>query len=191
MAIVNINRNNRGRVLKTREHKINEEITHPQVRVTYDESLAENLQSAILTSDEAFKIAKDLGVDLVEITTQANPPVCKIIEYSKYLYQLKELKKKKDSNSKSTQVKEIRISPNIGENDLNVKVNKAIEFLKDGDKVKLELQFRGREIVVLKQQGQMKMLLFATKVEEYGKAESLPKLDGKKMQMMLAPKAKK
>jgi len=189
MAIVNIR--NRGRVLKTREHKINEEITHPQVRVTYDETLGENLQSAILNSDEAFKIAKELGVDLVEITTQANPPVCKIIEYSKHLYQLKELKKKKDSNSKSTQVKEIRISPNIGENDLNVKVSKAIEFLKDGDKVKLELQFRGREIVVLKQQGQMKMLLFATKVEEYGKAESLPKLDGKKMQMMLAPKAKK
>lgn len=178
------NRPNKGRVFKKREHRINEEINHPQVRIT-----GEGVESKVIPTTEALQMAQELGVDLVEISPNANPPVCKIIEYSKHLYQLK--KKKENTGGGSSQVKEIRISPNIAENDMNVKVNKAIEFLKDGDKVKLELQFRGREIAVLKQQGQIKMLLFATKVEEYGKAESLPKLDGKKMMMMLTPKSKK
>jgi len=174
---------------KKREHLINEEITHTEVRITYDETLGENLQSAIVSIQQALQTARDLGVDLVEISATAHPPVCKIIEYSKHVYQLK--KKKDNSKGKTSQVKEIRISANIGKNDFDVKVNKAIEFLQDGDKVKLELKFQGREIVVQKQQGQMKMLEFATRVEIYGKAESLPKLEGKKMQMMLAPKAKK
>lgn len=179
----------KGPFRKEREHLINEEIKHPQVRITYDETLGENLQSTIVSIQQALQTAVDFGVDLVEISSVANPPVCKIIEYSKYVYQLK--KKKDNLKGKSSQVKEIRISANIGKSDFDVKVNKAIEFLEDGDKVKLELKFQGREIVVQKQQGQMKMLEFATRVEEYGKAESLPKLEGKKMQMMLAPKSKK
>lgn len=181
----------RGPFKKEHEHKINEEITHPQIRITYDESLGENLQSAIVSNEEARKIADDLRVDLVEIAANANPPVCKVIEYSKHVYQLK----KKKEKGTSSQVKEIKISANIAENDMNVKVKKAIEFLQDGDKVKLILEFKGgREFYVLKQQGEVKLLQFVTKLEDYGKAESLPKLEAdkrKKILVMIAPKAKK
>ena len=128
---------------------------------------------------------------MVEIAANANPPVCKVIEYSKHVYQLK----KKKEKGTSSQVKEIKLSANIAENDMNVKVKKAIEFLQDGDKVKLILEFKGgREFYVLKQQGEVKLLQFVTKLEDYGKAESLPKLEAdkrKKILVMIAPKAKK
>lgn len=184
----------KGPFKKQREHKINEEIKHPQVRITYDETLAEGLQSgAVISIQQALQTAQDLGVDLVEISANANPPVCKVIEYSKHVYQLK--KKKDNAGKGSSQVKEIKFSTNIAENDMNVKVKKAIEFLKDGDKVKLILEFgRGREFFVMKQQGEVKMLLFITKLEEFGKAESLPNLENgkqKKLLVMVAPKAKK
>lgn len=181
----------KGPFKKQREHKINEEITHSQVRITYDETLGEGLQSGIIVStQQALQTAIDLGVDLVEVSANANPPVCKVIEYSKYVYQLK--KKKENAGKGSSQVKEIKFGTNIADNDMKVKVKKAIEFLQDGDKVKLVLEFgRGREFIALKEQGEVKLLKFITELEQYGRAESLPKFENgkqKKTMVMIAPK---
>lgn len=128
-------------------------------------------------------------MDLVEIAPQVDPPVCKVIDYKKYLYELK--KKQKETKAKASKVivKEIRFGPHTDDHDYNFKKNHAINFLKDGAKVKAFVFFRGREIA-FKQQGEILLLRFANELEEWGKAEQLPLLDGKRMIMIIAPKKK-
>lgn len=134
-------------------------------------------------------MAKDMELDLVEIAPTAEPPVCKIIDYKKFLYE--EKKKKKEQKAKATKivVKEIRFGPNTDDHDFNFKKNHAIKFLQEGAKVKAFVFFKGRSIL-FKEQGEILLLRFAQELEEHGKVETLPQLEGKKMQMILAPKKK-
>ncbi|MFI3173162.1 MAG: translation initiation factor IF-3 [Eubacteriales bacterium] len=166
-------------------HKINEKITAKQVRI-----IGENIESKVLSIAEALKIADQQNLDLVEISPKAEPPVCRIVDYQKFLYQQK--RKAKEIKAKTTKVviKEIRFGPNTDDHDYNFKLKHAENFLKDGSKVKAYVFFRGREIV-FKDQGEILLLRFATDLEELAKVEQLPKLEGKRMILILAPKNKK
>ncbi|MBS4058600.1 MAG: translation initiation factor IF-3 [Bacteroidetes bacterium] len=163
-------------------HKINQRISSPMVRV-----VGENVETGIYQLREALAMAEAQHLDLVEISPTANPPVCKILDYKKFLFELK--KKQKEIKAKSTKiiVKEIRLGPNTDDHDFEFKLKHAIKFLEEGAKVKVDLLFKGRSIVY-KDQGELIMLKFAQELEEYGKVEQLPKLEGKKMMMMIAPK---
>lgn len=141
--------------------------------------------STVMTLEEALKVAEDAGLDLVEISPTAVPPVCKVVDYGKFLYE-----QKKKPEQKSPEMKELRFSPSISDNDFNVKVKQALKFLQDGSKVKTSLQFRGREMAH-KERGELVLLKFAKAVEECAKPETLPKLEGKKMFMLLMPIKKK
>jgi len=134
-------------------------------------------------------MAQEMELDLVEISPKANPPVCKIIDYQKFLYQQK--KKQKEMKSKSTKVtvKEIRFGPNTDEHDFNFKLKHAISFLEDGSKVKAFVFFKGRTIIY-KERGEVLLLRLAQELEEYAKVEQLPKLEGKRMIMFFSPKKK-
>jgi translation initiation factor IF-3 len=168
---------------KEREHRLNEEIKHRTVRI-----VGEGVESKVCDISEALRISKGVGVDLVEVVTHAQPPVCRVIDYQKFLYEKK--KKEKDINKgKKSEVKEVRLSQNIGEHDFNFKAKHAEEFLKDGDKVKVAMRFKGRSIV-FKNQGEMVMAKFALALEEFGKVEQLPKMEGKNMYMFIVPKKK-
>jgi len=138
----------------------------------------------------AIKLAEEKGLDLVEISPNAEPPVCKIIDYKKFLYELK--RKQKEIKAKATKViiKEIRFGPQTDEHDFNFKLNHARKFLAEGAKVKAYVFFKGRSIV-FKEQGEVLLLKFAQELEEYGKVESLPRLEGKKMIMLVASKKNK
>lgn len=135
---------------------------------------------------QALRMAEKMNLDLVEISAQSDPPVCKIMDYQKFLYQRK--KKAKEMKAKASRiiVKEIRFGPNTDEHDYQLKLKHAIEFLKDGAKVKAFVFFRGRSIVFT-EQGEKLLLRFAVDLEDYGKAEQMPKLEGKRMIMMIAP----
>lgn len=163
---------------RRRLHKINNEITHSQVRIVGD-----NIESKICSLSEALEIALNNNVDLVEINSSSIPVICKIVDYNKFLYTLK----KNKSNSKKSQTKEIILSPNIGEHDLNFKINNGLKHLEDGNKLKLTVRFKGREIIY-KEQGELVLLTYADKVKNKSKVEQLPKLLGKNMIMMLSPK---
>jgi len=139
---------------------------------------------------EAIRMAEALELDLVEISPQADPPVCKIIDYQKFLYQKRKKAKEMKANATKIVVKEIRFGPNTDEHDYQFKLNHAMEFLKDGAKVKSYVFFRGRSII-FSEQGEKLLLRFAVDLEEYGKAEQMPKLEGKRMIMMIAPIKKK
>jgi len=149
--------------------------------------VGENVETGIYPLREAIMMAESQGLDLVEISPTANPPVCKILDYKKFLFELK--KKQKEIKAKSTKiiVKEIRLGPNTDDHDFEFKLKHAIKFLEEGAKVKVDLLFKGRTIIY-KDQGELIMLKFAQELEEYGKVEQLPKLEGKKMMMMIAPK---
>jgi translation initiation factor IF-3 len=134
-------------------------------------------------------MAEDAGLDLVEIAPNIEPPVCKVIDYKKFLYELKKKQKEIKSKAAKVVVKEIRFGPHTDEHDYTFKKNHAVKFLQDGCKVKAYVFFRGREIV-FKQQGEILLLRFASELEEYGKAEQLPLLEGKRMIMILSPKKK-
>ncbi|MEI8202593.1 MAG: translation initiation factor IF-3 [Bacteroidota bacterium] len=166
-------------------HKINHFITTPIVRL-----VGENLEPGIFNLRDAMALAASLELDLVEISPTANPPVCKIIDYKKFLYELK--KKQKEIKAKTAKVtlKEIRLGPNIDDHDFNFKLNHAMKFLKDGDKVKVDVFFKGRSIVY-KEQGEIVLLKFAQELADYGKPEHLPKLEGKRMIMIMTPVKKK
>lgn len=151
--------------------------------------VGEGIKGDICSIEQALQMAEDVGVDLVEIAPTAQPPVCKIIDYKKYLYELKKRAKEQKAKQSKVIVKEIRFGPNTDEHDFVFKKNHAVKFLKEGAKVKAFVFFRGREIVY-KQQGELLLLKFANELEDYGKAEKLPLLEGKKMIMMLAPKKK-
>ena len=181
------NRQNNGRrPEKENPHRINDEITAPQVRVVGD-NVEPNL---VLPIREAIKLADDMELDLIEISPKAEPPVCRIADYQKFLYQQK--KKAKEIKAKQTKVviKEIRFGPQTDDHDYNFKLKHAENFIKEGAKVKAYVFFRGRSIV-FKEQGEILLLRFATDLEEIAKVEVMPALEGKKMNMILAPKGKK
>jgi len=149
--------------------------------------VGENVEQSIVPLKEAQEMADRLGLDLVEISPTANPPVCKIMDYRKFLYELKKKQKEIKAKSAKIVVKEIRLGPNTDDHDFNFKLKHAIKFLEEGAKVKVDVFFKGRSIVY-KEQGEIILLKFAQELEEYGKVEQLPKLEGKRMIMIIAPK---
>ena len=144
----------------------------------------------VLPIRDALALADELGLDLIEISPKAEPPVCRIADYQKLLYQQKKKAKELKANQTKIVVKEIRFGPQTDDHDYNFKLRHAENFLKEGAKVKAYVFFRGRSIV-FKEQGEILLLRFATDLEELAKVEMMPKLDGKKMNMILAPKGKK
>jgi len=152
--------------------------------------VGDNVEPGVYSIDEAIRLADDLELDLVEISPNADPPVCKIVDYQKFLYLQK--KKQKEIKAKTTKivVKEIRFGPNTDEHDYNFKLKHAENFLKDGAKVKAYVFFKGRSIL-FKEKGEILLLRLAQDLEELAKVEQLPKLEGKRMIMILAPKTKK
>ena len=151
--------------------------------------MGENVTPGILNIKEARDIAHDLGLDLVEISPSANPPVCKIIDYKKFLYEQKKKQKEIKAKSAKIVVKEIRLGPNTDEHDFNFKLNHAKKFLEEGAKVKVDVFFKGRSIIY-KDKGEIILLKFAQELEEVGKVEKMPKLEGKRMIMIISPKSK-
>ncbi len=137
-----------------------------------------------------MQIADELELDLVEISPSANPPVCKVIDYSKFLYQLKKKEKEQKAKNVKVVVKEIRFGPQTDEHDYNFKLKHAISFLEEGAKLKAYVFFKGRSIL-FKEQGEVLLLRFANDLEEYGKVDQMPLLEGKRMIIMLSPKKKK
>ena len=149
--------------------------------------VGEGMEPTIMSTKEALAKAYAEGLDLVMISPSATPPVCKIIEYQKYLYEQKKKEKERRANSSKVVVKEIRLSPQTDEHDFDFKLKHAIRFLQEGNKVKVEVFFRGRSIVY-KEQGETQLLKFAEALMEYGKPESMPKLEGKRMLIIISPK---
>lgn len=176
--------NRRGRVEKVRLHKINEEIISDQVRVVYDG------KNEIMSSTKALSLAREEGVDLVQIAEPSDGvPVCKIIQYNKFEYENKLKQKEIKQKAKQSILKTIGISAHIGEHDMETKAKQANKFLIDNNKVRVELTFKGRENMY-RDQGQLALLRFAQLVEENGKVEQLPMMDNKKMFMMIVPRKK-
>ena len=167
------------------QHRINEQIRAKEVRIVGD-----NIEPTVVSIHEALRIAEENEADLVEISPNAVPPVCRIIDYSKFLYQLKKKQKELKAKQVKVEVKEIRFGPQTDDHDYNFKLKHAENFIKEGAKVKASVFFRGRSIV-FKEQGEILLLRFATDLEEIAKVEAMPKLDGKKMNMILAPKGSK
>ena len=168
------------------ELNINGRITAPQVRLVGD-----NIpEQGVYPIGKAIALADELGLDLVEISAKADPPVCKILDYQKYLYQQRKKAKEMKSNSAKIVIKEIRFGPNTDEHDFQFKLKHAQGFLQEGSKVKASIFFRGRSIQFA-EQGEKQLLRFAVELEEFGRAESMPALEGKRMIMMIAPLKKK
>lgn len=152
--------------------------------------VGDNVEPGIYKFKEAMQIADELELDLVEISPSANPPVCKVIDYSKFLYQLKKKEKEQKAKNVKVVVKEIRFGPQTDEHDYNFKLKHAISFLEEGAKLKAYVFFKGRSIL-FKEQGEVLLLRFANDLEEYGKVDQMPLLEGKRMIIMLSPKKKK
>jgi len=163
------------------QYRVNEQIRAKEVRVVGDEG------STVMTLRQALDMAHQQGVDLVEISPNAQPPVCRIIDYSKFLYQQKKRQKEMKQKQVKVEVKEIRFGPQTDEHDYQFKLKHAQEFLSEGNKVRAYVFFRGRSIL-FKEQGEVLLLRFANDLEEYGKVEQMPKLEGKKMFLYMAPK---
>jgi translation initiation factor IF-3 len=166
---------------KTNQYRVNEQIRVREVRVVGDEG------STVMPTRQALEMARQKGVDLVEISPNAQPPVCRFIDYSKFLYQQKKRAKEMKAKQVRVEVKEIRFGPQTGENDYAFKLKHAKEFLLEGNKVRAYVFFRGRSIL-FKEQGEVLLLRFARDLEEFGKVEQLPALEGKKMAIIMAPK---
>ena len=164
------------------QHRINEQIRAKEVRIVGD-----NIEPTVVSIQEALKLAEENEADLVEISPNAVPPVCKIIDYSKFLYQLKKKQKELKAKQVKVEVKEIRFGPQTDDHDYNFKLKHAMEFLKDGDKVKAYVFFKGRSIL-FKEQGEVLLLRFANDLEEYGRVDQMPVLEGKRMTIFLSPK---
>lgn len=168
-------------------NKINKQIQAKEVRLV---SLPENYTDGVYSIYEAIEISNQIGEDLIEISPNSSPPVCRIMNYSKFLYEIKKKIKDNKKNQKNSLLKEMSLSPNIGDNDMMTKAKKSQEFLEDGHKIKVTLLFKGRGIV-FKEQGRITMLKFADILSEYGTPETLPKLEGKKMHFIIKPKTTK
>lgn len=176
----------RGRVIKEDPHRINNKIFGVnEVRV-----VGENIEQGVYPFSQALRMAEELGLDLVEISPTAVPPVCRITDYKKFLYDLKKKQKEIKAKAATVEMKEIRFGPNTDEHDLNFKTNHARKFLLEGHKVKAFVFFRGRSIV-FKERGEILLLKFAQELEDVGIVESMPKLEGKRMIMFMIPKKKK
>ncbi|MBM3432006.1 MAG: translation initiation factor IF-3 [Bacteroidetes bacterium] len=177
----------RGRFLprKEAEHRINQFIRSAQVRLVGD-----NVTVGIYSIQDALRLSQEQGLDLVEISPNVDPPVCKIIDYNKFLYDKKKKEKEMKAKSKASEVKEIRFTPNTDDHDFDFKAKHAIEFLKEGNKVKAYVQFKGRAIQ-FQDRGQLLLLKFAERLAEAGVLENMPKMEGRRMLAMFAPKGKK
>jgi translation initiation factor IF-3 len=167
------------------QYRINERINVPEVRLVGD-----NITIGVYPTSKALQMAEDMGYDLVEISPNANPPVCKIIDYQKFLYQQKKRQKEQKAKTQKIVVKEIRFGPQTDDHDYNFKLRHAKEFLEEGAKVKAYVFFKGRSIL-FKEQGEVLLLRFANDLEEYGKVEQMPVLEGKRMIIMISPVSKK
>ena len=163
---------------------INERIRAREVRLVGD-----NVETGVYPIQEALRIADSLGLDLIEISPNAAPPVCKILDYQKFLYQQKKRQKEQKAKSTKVVVKEIRFGPQTDDHDYNFKLKHAVGFLQEGAKVKAYVFFKGRSIL-FKEQGEVLLLRFANDLEEYGKVDQMPVLEGKRMIIMLSPKKK-
>jgi translation initiation factor IF-3 len=175
------------------EHRINDLIRVPEVRIIGDvleelsEKLGVKIEPGIYPIRRALAWAEELQLDLIEISPNATPPVCRITDYNKFLYQKKKRDKELKSNSVKTVIKEIRFGPNTDDHDLEFKIKHATNFLKEGSKVKAYVQFKGRAIV-FQDRGQLLLLRFLKELEEFGVADSLPKMEGRRMIVMVSPK---
>lgn len=164
------------------QYKVNEQIRAREVRI-----VGEGIESQVYPLAQALKIADQHGLDLVEISPNAQPPVCRVIDYSKFLYQLKKKQKEQKAKQVKIEVKEIRFGPQTDDHDYRFKLKHAIGFLEDGDKVKAYVFFKGRSIL-FKEQGEVLLLRFANDLEEYAKVDQMPVLEGKRMTIQLSPK---
>lgn len=164
------------------KYRVNDQIRVREVRVVGD-----NIASTVMPTHQALALAQRENLDLVEISPNANPPVCRIIDYSKFLYQQKKHQKEMKAKQVRIEVKEIRFGPQTDDHDYNFKLNHAKEFLSEGNKVKAYVFFRGRSIL-FKEQGEVLLLRFANDLEDYGKVEQMPVLEGKRMTIFIAPK---
>lgn len=167
------------------EHRLNNEITAPQVRV-----IGEGIEPGVYPIAVALKMAEEKEVDLVEISPNAEPPVCRVIDYKKFLYEKKKKDKEQKAKSKQSEVKEIRFTPNTDDHDFDFKSKHAEKFLQDGDKVKCYVQFKGRAIM-FQERGELLLLKFAERLTEVGTLESMPKMEGRRMIAIFTPKKKK
>ena len=175
---------NRGRRSLEPEHNINNRIRAAEVRLVGD-----NVENGVYKLSQALEMADEQELDLVEITANAVPPVCRIVDYKKFLYERKKKAKEVKANTVKQEVKEIRFGPNTDEHDFEFKLKHAEKFLSEGNKVRAFVLFRGRAIVY-KERGEVLLLQFAQRLSELGKVEMLPKLEGKKMILQLSPKGK-
>lgn len=164
------------------QYRVNEQIRVREVRIVGDD-----IESTVMDTRQALQLAEQKGVDLVEISPNATPPVCRLIDYSKFIYQQKKRQKEMKAKQVKVEVKEIRFGPQTDEHDYQFKLKHAKEFLEEGNKVRAYVFFRGRSIL-FKEQGEVLLLRFANDLEEVGKVEGMPSLEGKKMFLYLAPK---
>lgn len=175
---------------------INEHIRAPKVRVVGDDleaisqELGETVENGVYNTNRALTIARKVGLDLVEISPNAEPPVCKIIDYNKFLYLKRKKEKEIKSNTVKTVIKEIRFGPNTDDHDFEFKLRHARKFLEDGAKVKAYVHFRGRTIV-FKDRGELLLLRLINELADVGGAETLPKLEGRRMIVLISPLKKK
>jgi len=179
------NFNPRFRKEQQQEHRTNHMIRVPQVRLVGD-----NVEVGVYAIQDALRMAQEQQLDLVEISPQADPPVCKIIDYNKFLYEKKKKEKEMKAKSKSAEVKEIRFTPGTDDHDFDFKSKHAENFLKEGNKVKAYVQFKGRAIM-FKERGELLLLKFAERLADFGQPEALPKMEGKRMLIIFAPKSQK
>lgn len=163
--------------------RIGREIRHPKVRV-----VGENITTGVYTIQEALRMADDLALELVEITPNADPPVCRIVDFQKFIYEKKKKDKELKAKSKKQEMKEIRFTPRTDDHDFEFKSKHAENFLIEGNKVRAYVMFRGRSIV-FKEQGEMLLLKFAQRLEEVGVPDQMPKMEGKRMYITFVPKA--
>ncbi|MCL6525034.1 MAG: translation initiation factor IF-3 [Thermoflavifilum sp.] len=169
----------------TGEFRINRMIRAKEVRV-----VGENIETGIYPIEEALRMAEEQGLDLVEISPNANPPVCKIIDYNKFLYERKKKEKEIKAKSAKSEVKELRFTPNTDDHDFEFKLRHAEKFLKEGNKVKAYVQFKGRAIM-FKERGELILLKLAERLAEVGVLEGMPKLEGRRMHAIIVPKSTK
>ncbi|WP_277086557.1 translation initiation factor IF-3 [Porphyromonas catoniae] len=164
------------------QYRTNEAIRVKEVRLVGD-----NVEQGVYTIQQALRIANDQELDLVEISPNVSPPVCRVVDYQKFIFQLKKKQKEQKAKSVKVVVKEIRFGPQTDDHDYNFKLKHAKGFLSEGSKVKAYVFFRGRSIL-FKDQGEVLLLRFANDLEDYGRVESMPVLEGKRMTIMIAPK---
>lgn len=181
----NRGRNPNFRREQQQEHRTNRMIRVPEVRL-----VGENVEVGVYRTDEALHMAEQQGLDLVEISPNATPPVCRIIDYNKFLYEKKKKEKEMKAKAHKSEVKEIRFTPNTDDHDFDFKAKHAEKFLKDGNKVKTYVQFKGRAIM-FKERGELILLKFAERLAEVGALEGMPTMEGKRMIAIFAPKAAK